>query len=249
MTFKEFSRELILSGDLDPDYLVMLHIGKTMTFDEIMRWIKLKIFVYDTASELNLMNGVSWDELKFGAERVKSKGRSKEYFDHFDQNFRLSDLPFKYDEAAKYLKMFPGIGSWAAWKFCDLLERVAGIEIDFSDVDFRIAYDYPLKGLCRVNGEPDSFVPNLKDRLTYEAFMHSALLQLGDVKNLEAPGGGRTINIQEVETCLCKYHSHLQGRYTLGKDTVHLARRFKEEGLEFPKGLFLGNPRTLTLGI
>src|SRR6185437_10528018 len=41
--------------------------------------------------------------------------------------------------------------------------------------------------------------------------------QFGDL--LAPPWRDRPVNIQEIETVLCKWKSHLHGRYPVGKDT------------------------------
>jgi hypothetical protein len=41
---------------------------------------------------------------------------------------------------------------------------------------------------------------------------------------LAPPFQDRPINIQEVETVLCKYKAHCYGFYPYGNDTVHVAK-------------------------
>jgi len=239
MTFKDFSTQLIESQDLDPDYVLMKAIIKVDNLSpaDQLEWIINKIFIYDTASELKyLIFGKAINTLKFGSERRKSKHDAVRNIQLFKEGFNLQDLPKEYTAAKNYLTGFPGVGDWAAWKFCDLLERVYGFQMDFSQVDFRTAYIYPLRGLCRVNQLPDDFAPKLKDDNIYNHLMSYAWDQFPT--HLTAPPGmDRKVNIQELETCLCKYHSFLSGHYSIGKDTFHLNLRFKEEELELPMNL------------
>lgn len=241
MNFKDFSYRLIKSQDIDPDYVFLREILENEPIFNKIIWIIHKVFIYDTASEYqHLMRAVPISELKYGTERNKNKNRTAKQLPYFLDKFDLSKMPREYTEARKYLKEFPGIGDWASWKFCDLLERVADIEIDFSKVDFRAAYEYPLRGLCRVNNEQDTFVNELiKNDNLYHHFMYNAQCFLGDdVLGLTAPPKpGRTINIQEIETCLCKFHSYLGGHYHIGKDTEHLFMRLKHENIEIPENL------------
>ncbi len=239
MNFQQFSAALIKTQDLDPDYVYLRKILEdSEQFDKVL-WAQHKVFIYDTASEyMYLLRNKPLDQLHYGAERRKNKRNTAQQLDKFISGFRLENMPKDYPGAREYLLQFPGMGDWAAWKFCDLLERVADIKIDFSQVDFRTAYKYPLKGLCRVNDESDDFIGKLSDNLTYETFMWSAQKKLGQIMDWQAPPhGGRTINIQEIETCLCKYHSYLGGHYKVGQDTLHLIQRFKAEGLEIPVDL------------
>lgn len=239
MTFKEFSAALIKTQDLDPDYVFLREILKDEPLHNKIIWAQTKIFIYDTASEYQYLHGKkTLDQVVYGSERRKNKRNTEKQLNYFINGFKIEYLPREYTEARKYLTGYGGIGDWAAWKFCDLLERVCDIHIDFSQVDFRDAYEYPLRGLCRVNGEPDSFVEHLSDTPTYEMFMYMAENELGQIRNWMAPPKmDRPINIQEIETCLCKYHSYLQGHYFIGKDTAHLIKRFKEEGIEVPVDL------------
>lgn len=235
MNFKDFSYRLITTQDLDPDYLFLREILNGEPLFNKITWLQHKVFIYDTASEYNhLMRNVPLDSLRYGAERNKNRNRTYKQLPIFLEKFKLEDMPKEYTEARRYLKEFPGMGDWASWKFCDLLERVADVEIDFSKVDFREAYDFPLRGLCRVNGQTDDFVATLKknDDL-YHHYIYNAQHILGtDVMELEPPPKkGRTVNIQEIETCLCKYHSYLSGHYTIGKDTLHLYHRLKAENI------------------
>lgn len=239
MNFRDFSTQLITTQDLDPDYVFMRAIGqeRKLTQAEMVLWAIHKIFIYDTASEyLVMFKGRTIETLPHGAERRKNRHHTRRNLDAFLTRFAIADLPREYTEARKYLTQFPGVGDWAAWKFCDLMERVCDIPMNFSRVDFRTAYDYPLRGLCAVNNHPDSFVRFLKDDHNFINFMTEAWNQID--RTLKAPPMlDREINLQELETCLCKYHSYLSGHYKIGKDTAHLNDRFRRERIEIPVDL------------
>jgi hypothetical protein len=228
MNFKDFSTKLVLSGDLDPDYLFIKKYAKRVEMERatLLRWLQTKIFVYDTTSEIQIMNGVQIEDVKFGLERIKAKATARENLAAFIENFSESQIQpgVKYTSLNKYLQTFQGIGSWAAWKFADLLEQVMDIDIDFSDVDFREAYEYPLKGLLVVNGFADNERFRFKEP-HYALMVTKAWAEFPTI--LDSPGRSRLVNIQEFETCLCKYHSFVRGRYELGDDTNHLRARLK----------------------
>lgn len=241
MSFKDFSAALITTGDLDPDYLVLKeHAADTnMTSEDLFRWIILKVFVYDTASEMSIMYfNKDFDEVVYGAERRKNKRNTVKQMNDVINKFDASILAggIHYRDFKKYVTQFPGIGPWAAWKMADLLERVMEININFT-VDFREAYEFPLKGLLRVNGYTDDDMPMLKEGQAYARMMDAAIKSLGPVWSYEAPCGRRTLNLQELETCLCKYHSHLGGHYNVGQDTRHLMHRMKAEGHKMPSNV------------
>jgi len=253
MSFRDFSAALIRSGDLDPDYLIMKAYAEENNLPRpiLLTWIIYKVFIYDTASEIKvLFHNASISKVKHGAERRKNKNNTEQQLSDF---LIECDLPgeflneghsLHYRDFKKHVTQFPGIGSWAAWKYGDLLERVAGCKLDFT-VDFREAYDFPLKGLARVNGatkESEDYLVSLlkgpESSTMYLLYMNNAIKQLGPVWSYEAPGGGRALNLQELETCLCKYHSYLNGHYKLGQDTAHVIDRFNEEGLKLPEKVF-----------
>lgn len=240
MTFKQFSTELILTDDLDPDYVFLRKIFEEQNFSLAQKvyWFAHKIFIYDTASEYkHILGGVPIAELKFGAERAKSRHSAEKNILRFIRDFSLHHMPREYTEAAKFLKLHDGVGDWAAWKFCDLLERVADVSIDFSKTDFRVAYEYPLRGLAQIAGMHEDDHPLFfKDQELYHRAMTTAWKEFPT--GLHAPPtGNRRVNIQEFETCLCKYHSFLSGHYYIGKDTKHLTARFVFEGIPVPVNL------------
>lgn len=246
MTFQNFSAALISSGDLDPDYLVLKEIAKQHNFskEETLNWILHKLFIYDTASEYKVIfQGADIERVRLGAERRKNKQNTVKQLNAVLEGFHLpapvwnGEADYPYSAFKADVTKFAGIGDWAAWKLADLLENVMGIKINFNNVDFRSAYQFPLKGLCRVNDEADDYVSKLSDDLTYNVFMHCAIKQLGFVNDFVTPCGQRKINMQEIETCLCKYHSYLSGHYKIGQDSRHLVERFAQEKIRLPENI------------
>lgn len=237
LSFKDFSTALITSGDLDPDYIFLWNYftENRAGLDERVDWISHKIFLYDTASEWRaIRRGEPVNNLPHGAERRKNKPNTERQLNAFLTHFNIHELANDYTTAAKQLKAWPGVGDWAAWKFCDLLERLTSYRMDFRNIDFRVAYSYPLRGLCAVGGYPDSFEPKLKDDAIFAELLDHAWKQFP--WELDAPPlYDRKVNIQEFETCLCKFHSYLSGHYEIGKDTKHLIDRLEQEQIHVPE--------------
>jgi hypothetical protein len=119
------------------------------------------------------------------------------------------------------LMNWPQFGPWIAFKAADMLERVLGVGIDFPDEVITL-YKDPKEG----------------------AEMAAAIMGLGSntqqvvVEMLDAYGGmlapgyggnsARLVNIQEIETVLCKWKSARRGHYWIGLDTRdHLAELVK----------------------
>jgi len=98
-------------------------------------------------------------------------------------------------------------GDWIAFKAADMLERVLGHHVAFP-IDVCSMYRDPAKGAAMAGElwgmEPQAAVEHMIDQLS----------------DMEAPpshsGYNRKVNVQEVETVLCKWKSK---RYELGQDT------------------------------
>lgn len=232
MDFLSFSRYLLESGDIDPDYIFIreyvkkLKLSKTFLFN----WICLKVVVYNSVNELHyLIHEVPFSKLQFGAERRKSKHFAQQY------NSALIKEVSKYGSPEKFvchlqempnpldgIKLVNGYGPWAAWKFIDLLDCCAGYDFDLSKVDFRKAYVFPLKGLLMVNNMEED-VKLLDDDKIYHKCMDRVNFILKSLGKVKTPNNGfKGVRINEVETLLCKYHSYMHGHYYPGEDIVKL---------------------------
>jgi hypothetical protein len=107
---------------------------------------------------------------------------------------------------------WPMFGPWVAWKVADMLERVAGVRVDFSDTSLRL-YREPAEGAALVAKEHS--VPD-DPAVVVEWILH------GLNHRPAPPDWKRPINIQEAETILCKYKAHSRGHYPVGKDTAEI---------------------------
>lgn len=108
------------------------------------------------------------------------------------------------------MKAWPQFGPWIAFKAADMLERVLGRPVEFSN-DIITMYKDPREGA-------EMAAPLLGLQTPQEAsdFLLDAL------GFLPAPGAEsrrRSVNVQEVETVLCKWKSARKGHYFIGKDT------------------------------
>ncbi len=123
----------------------------------------------------------------------------------------LEDLPGRLNLAAIELEVtrWPQFGPWIAFKAADMLERVLGVPVDFPTT-ITSMYRDPRKGA-------DMMLPLLKCGDAQE--VTSLLLQA--YSRMDAPpGGDRSVNVQEVETVLCKWKSARNGKYWIGADTA-----------------------------
>ena len=125
-------------------------------------------------------------------------------------------------DAMKAVQRWPQFGPWIAFKVSDMADAVLGIPIEFAGYE-RLFFDAPLQGAW-IAAQGDSH----ESRLSFaNAPTHDRVYQtIGVVKELKfqtrdlmCPHADRQLRTQEFETMLCKWKSHLNGHYTVGKDT------------------------------
>jgi hypothetical protein len=124
-----------------------------------------------------------------------------------------------FQSVANAAKEHYGFGDWIAFKVADMSERVLGYDTDFADCELGI-YKDPRQGAALVaTGDKNTPISNLELRHTCEV-----LVSYWQRQGAKAPPAyDRLVNIQEVETILCKYKSHRNGHYPVGKDTREIA--------------------------
>lgn len=123
-------------------------------------------------------------------------------------------------DVMKLAKEHRGFGDWIGFKVADMLERVVGYKVNFSSAEI-FMFDDPRKGAIRVFREkgliPEGAVIR-KDR--ENAIIEEVVAFLiKKFRHLKAPPrDDRLIDLQEVETVLCKWKSHMNGHYPLRND-------------------------------
>lgn len=120
----------------------------------------------------------------------------------------------------KRVRQWYGFGEWISFKVADMLERCARINIEFTEAE--AMYDAPREGALLAwqswGYEPARYTgPAPVVKLLAEHF--------ADLK--APPCQTRPLGLQEYETIFCKWKSHLNGHYPLGKDSKEIY-----EGLE-----------------
>lgn len=136
-----------------------------------------------------------------------------------------------FKEVAKLVQEHQGFGPWISFKVGDMLERVVGHDISFDEASVFMFKD-PVKGAGLVSrwialGEPEQ----AETAVLLEAL--DIPVTAGDIEtaveyltekfshHLAPPNTHRVrpVGLQEVETVLCKWKSHLRGHYPLMNDT------------------------------
>lgn len=128
-------------------------------------------------------------------------------------------IPF--EEVSGRAQEYPLFGPWIGFKVADMVDRVLGVRVDFTEAAVFMFKDPRMAALklWRLKaGLPDTAHP--KDARAENAIVHEVVKHLViEFSDLQAPPlNDREIGLQEVETVLCKWKSHMNGHYPLNND-------------------------------
>lgn len=125
-----------------------------------------------------------------------------------------------FSEIRTRVMSLPQFGPWIAFKVADMLERVRGLNIRFIDADV-LMFDQPYASALEVFRS--SLSSGQQHQSDDQAVRTAALILCAHFsQHLAPPDRRRAVNIQEVETILCKWKSHLSGSYPLYLDSHEL---------------------------
>lgn len=110
-------------------------------------------------------------------------------------------------------------GPWIAFKVADMAERVMGVSVSFDRAEVFL-FDAPREGaLLAWNKMRGDSAPRLDLKDEQIKWMVEHLTEtFADL--VAPPKHDRPIGLQEVETVLCKWKSHVQGHYPLYTDII-----------------------------
>lgn len=243
----QFGKTMILSGDLDPVYVMLVDAieEERITEVELKRWCLAYWYFYDVGvasyiASTNTQQGF-WRRFekcipgKRGTERRHFRGkaatgtldtlrgvRPEDYVD----DFFAHGLDFQ--SIRNTVEQYPLCGPWIAFKIADMGEQVLGYPVDFSTCNLNI-YTDPKKGAALLmhgdknakvtQDELDTVLRVLQDKF-------APYVTMGRVS--------RGIGLPEVETVLCKFKSHYNGHYPEGKDTIEVYESIHHPVLDSP---------------
>jgi hypothetical protein len=268
MTVEEFGRYLIESEDLDPVYVALRNTD--WDDDTMIRWLLAYWCFYDAGvacyiadaetidgywarfeiaaeNEITTPFGTRW---RRASERRHARGKSaRKMVDYFRSNYpdpimllremqELEGRPVA--EVLKWAKRHYLFGDWIAFKVADMMEQVLGLNIEFDEAAI-FMFDSPAKGASIIADQKGMV---FKDQATTNEWAIDFLIRT--FSDLTAPNGLRPIGLQEAETVLCKYKSHLSGHYGKLNDIIEIREHLQPWILEtalavdfsraFPKG-------------
>lgn len=109
-------------------------------------------------------------------------------------------------------------GPWIAFKVADMVDRVLGVPVDFSEAAVFMFKD-PVKSALMLFRQKAGLSEGAKIK-DEKAAIHQVVEYLIDhFKDYKAPPAyDRPVGLQEVETILCCWKSHMNGHYPLYND-------------------------------
>ena len=239
--FWEFSLELLESLDLDPVYVLLA--GAELDPLQLRRWcIAYWLFYHcGTASRISEHKGLLfWDVVASSAGNSKTpRGTERRHFrgekaitavarlrERFPRPEAVCDYMFRPTIGAPTplmsktvidrAKELPQFGPWIAFKVADMGERVLRYPIHFEDCALNI-YREPLAGINALRVEHPEYTALTIDEIIEAIPTELRRLFPGRVP-AAPPWFDRPLNVQEVETMLCKWKSSLNGHYPPLKD-------------------------------
>lgn len=155
-----------------------------------------------------------------GENAIKSVTHLKDrYADPADMvDFIATNVTTLHDVSVK-IQTHVGFGPWMGFKAADMVERVLNVPISFEAGEvFMFADPEKAAMLLWEMREGHKYPPGSKPKREQILFGVTNFL-IEYFQSYPAPGGiSRPVNIQEIETILCKWKSHIGGQYPLYND-------------------------------
>lgn len=113
---------------------------------------------------------------------------------------------------------WPLFGPWIGFKVADMLERIHSVPIDFTEAAVFMFKD-PTKAALMLWRQKLDLDENAKPKDEAAAIHEVVEYLTKEFSDLNAPPHrDRPVGLQEVETVLCKWKSHMNGHYPLFND-------------------------------
>lgn len=248
LSVEEFGQRLIVTRDLDPVYVALhdcpfdhatmsrwllgywctYHCGVASYLSDQTDEDFWKFLMRAAVNETPAPGGGRWPR---GSERRHWRGqqavRSAEDLQARsggDPGALVEALwkgPMDYASVARRVKEWRGFGDWISFKVADMIDRVQCRPVDFDEAAVFMFKD-PAKAALMVYNQRNSRGIDI-DNCTREqraAAIHAVVTYLtAYFDDLKAPPlYDRPVGLQEVETVLCKWKSHMNGHYPLFND-------------------------------
>lgn len=242
ISWQDMGYDMIATQDLDPIYTIAA--ASNMGDDMLKRWLLAYWCYYHAGVSSYVAEGKPgqfydrmWEGSGLDGGDKWPRGMERRYFYGQQAANLLNGLEgyggpekivnamtnhYDFQSIASAVEGFTGFGPWMAWKVADMAERVLCYDVDFSNSEIGI-YKDPVMGAAFILTGDKSYDISSEELASVVDDMESQL------SHLKAPPYyDRPINIQEIETVLCKYKAHCYGFYPLGNDTHHIHKGFEK---------------------
>ena len=241
---EEFGRQLIESGDLDPIYVALSNLDLDST--TLNRWLLAYWCCYDAGVSCYLADAETpthyWDRLQRVASNVDEapiggrwrRGSERRHWRGVNAMKSLADLRERYHQCPENMAHYcagegpttfvdvtrrvqehVAFGPWIGFKVADMAERVMGVPVSFEEAEV-FMFDSPREAALMLWDQTTSLVMIHTERTKITTVVQSLRDLYIDLR--APPTGDRSIGVQEIETVLCKWKSHLNGHYPLFND-------------------------------
>jgi hypothetical protein len=115
-----------------------------------------------------------------------------------------------------------GFGPWISFKIADMLDRCTKEFVDFDQAAVFMFKD-PREAALRLWRERNGFNEKAKPKDEQDVITQVVGYLRETFKNFTAPPSHeRPVDLQEIETILCKWKSHMNGHYPLKNDITEI---------------------------
>lgn len=237
MSPADFGRKLIESGDLDPVYTLLWQAK--LEPDRLRHWLMAYWCFYHVGTASWIIDQPEYWKAMMTAARSKEYPRSPERR-HFRGENAIKSVkwlgargidkllgtfvvhskhtPMSLYAAMEWAQTWVGFGPWISFKVADMLERLDICPIKF-DTGAMFLFDSPRVGaelMYTMEKYPGATVKPEDSPAICTWAVATLQEALGGLR--APPRMERTINVQEVETVLCKWKSYMGGHYEIGED-------------------------------
>lgn len=268
-----FGRHLITTGDLDPIYIALTKMEWDSPA-QLSRWLIAYWCLYHggAASHLSEFEGNDfWRGLATAAANVEPaphggrwpRGHERRHFRGKAATNAVAQLQARYgplpedmveyiaegapsyERVAERAQEHPLFGPWISFKIADMVDRVLMEHVNFTNAAVFMFKD-PEKAalmLWRQHlGLPETAHPKDKTGAIEQVVSYLK----GEFKDLTAPPShDRPVDLQEVETVLCKWKSHMNGHYPLFNDIDEITEGTKGWNCNTARAFLHAMPRRL----
>jgi hypothetical protein len=246
LPIETFGRQLIESGDLDPLYIALNSCSGLLGPQRLKRWLLAYWAFYHAGVASYLADSSDpeqyWWRWKTAAENHEEtpvggrwpRGHERRHMRGAAASQCWEDLRARYPDAPedftdgvraetcgdvmKRVSRHVQFGPWIGFKVADMLERVLGWPVNFQTSTVFFFRDPRKAAVLYAGTARPTWLPT--DSQAVEWASESLLREFNDLQ--APPARDRPVGLQEVETVLCKWKSHLNGHYPVGFDTAEI---------------------------